>query len=62
MAASDPSPPSRPPQRGGGIFIALGLIGGAVGGVAAGQPSVGLLTGLGAGVLASIMLAVRDRR
>ena len=54
-------PVSRPPHRGGGIFIALGLVLGAVGGVLAGQPSIGLFTGLGLGVLATIVLAVRDR-
>jgi uncharacterized membrane protein YhhN len=55
-------PVSRPPQRGGGIFIALGLVLGAVGGVLAHQPSLGLLAGLGVGVIAAIVLAVRDRR
>lgn len=56
------SPLSRPPQRGGGVFVALGLIGGAIAGVIAGQPSIGLLAGLGLGVLAAISLALRDRR
>jgi len=60
--ASPGSPVSRPPQRGGGIFIAFGLVAGAVGGMLAGQPSVGLLAGLGVGLLAAILLAVRDRR
>jgi uncharacterized membrane protein YhhN len=60
--ASPGSPVSRPPHRGGGIFIAFGLVAGAVGGMLAGQPSVGLLAGLGVGLLAAILLAVRDRR
>ncbi|WP_273462938.1 hypothetical protein [Sandarakinorhabdus limnophila] len=60
--ASPGSPVSRPPKRGGGIFIAFGLVAGAVGGMLAGQPSVGLLAGLGVGLLAAILLAVRDRR
>lgn len=55
-------PVSRPPQRGGGIFIALGLVLGAIGGVIAHQPSLGLLAGLGLGVLAAIAMALRDRR
>jgi hypothetical protein len=53
---------SRPPQRGGGVFIAGGLVLGAVGGIIAGQPSAGLAAGLGLGVLATIVLAVADRR
>lgn len=44
------------------MFVAFGLIGGAVAGVLAGQPSLGLLAGLGLGVLAAIILALRDRR
>jgi hypothetical protein len=63
LGMADPvSPLSRPPQRGGGVFVALGLIGGAIAGVIAGQPSIGLLAGLGLGVLAAISLALRDRR
>jgi phage-related minor tail protein len=60
--ASPGSPVSRPPQRGGGIFIAFGLVAGAIGGMVAGEPSMGLLAGLGIGVSAAILLAVRDRR
>jgi uncharacterized membrane protein YhhN len=53
---------SRPPQRGGGIFIAAGLVLGTVGGAVAGQPSLGFLAGLGLGVAAAIVLAFADRR
>jgi hypothetical protein len=53
---------SRPPQRGGGIFIAAGLVLGAVGGAIAGQASLGLLAGLGLGIAAAIVLAIADRR
>ncbi|WP_017669390.1 hypothetical protein [Sandarakinorhabdus sp. AAP62] len=60
--ASPGSPVSRPPQRGGGIFIAFGLVAGAVGGTLVGQPSIGLLAGFGVGVVATILLALRDRR
>jgi uncharacterized membrane protein YhhN len=56
------SPVSRPPQRGGGIFIAFGLVAGTIGGMLVGQPSIGLLTGLGVGLVATILLALRDRR
>lgn len=44
------------------MFIAFGLILGAVGGVFAGQPSLGLGIGLGLGLLATIALALADRR
>ncbi|MEI6486921.1 MAG: hypothetical protein WCO11_11720 [Sphingomonadales bacterium] len=60
---ADPvSPLSRPPQRGGGVFVAFGLIGGAIAGVIVGQPSLGLLAGLGLGVAAAILIALADRR
>lgn len=62
MANPVPPPVSRPPQRGGGVFIALGLVLGAIAGIMAGQPSIGLLGGLGVGVAAAIALALRDRR
>ena len=62
LAMSQNSPRSRPPQRGGGIFIAGGLVLGVIGGTIAGQPSLGLLAGFGLGVGAAILLAVADRR
>lgn len=62
MADPVPSPRSRPPQRGGGVFIALGLVLGAIVGVALGQPSIGLIAGFGSGVALAVLLALRDRR
>ncbi|WP_353200671.1 hypothetical protein [Sandarakinorhabdus sp.] len=60
---SDPPPPSvRPPQRGGGVFIALGLVLGAGFGMAAGEPSLGLMVGLGLGMLLAFGLAMLDKR
>ena len=60
---SDRLPPSvRPPQRGGGVFIALGLVLGAGFGMAAGEPSLGLMVGLGAGMVLAFGLAVLDKR
>jgi uncharacterized membrane protein len=53
---------SRPPQRGGGIFIAAGVVLGSVGGAIIGQPSLGFLAGLGLGIAAAILLAFADRR
>lgn len=43
--------PGRKPQRAGGALLAAAILIGAVAGVAAGQPSVGFLAGLGAGLL-----------
>lgn len=52
-------PPASPPS--GGLFIALGAIGGTAVGLFSGEPSIGLLIGLGAGVAAAIILWVRTR-
>lgn len=46
----------------GGGLIAAGSIIGTFGGAAVGQPSAGLLAGLGAGALAAILVWLRDRR
>ncbi len=62
LAMVDSKSRSRPPQRGGGVFIAGGLVLGAVGGILAGQPSIGLAAGLGLGILSAIVLALADRR
>lgn len=62
MESPAPPPVSRPPQRGGGILIALGLILGAGIGAAFGQPSQGLIIGLGVGVVLAIALWLADRR
>jgi hypothetical protein len=57
---TSPSPaPASPPS--GGLFIALGAIGGTVVGLFAGQPSIGLLVGLAAGVAAAVVLWLRSR-
>lgn len=62
VMASDPRPNRSRPRRGGGIFIAAGLVLGAVAGVVLGQPSLGLVGGLALGVAAAVALAVADRR
>ncbi|MFZ4381615.1 MAG: hypothetical protein ACOYO0_06585 [Sandarakinorhabdus sp.] len=62
-AKSDPPPSSfRPPRRGGGVFIALGLVLGAGFGLAAGEPSLGLMVGLAAGMVLAFGMAVLDKR
>lgn len=60
MSANPPE--SRPPQRAGGCLIAAGLIIGPIVGLAFGQVSIGLIGGLVIGVIAAIVMAVRDRR
>lgn len=62
MNAKSPRSSSRPPQRGGGILIALGLLLGAGVGAAMGQPSQGLIIGFGVGVVLAIALVLADRR
>lgn len=56
--------PSSPPRStvAGGFPIAAGAIGGTVLGVAYGQPTAGLLIGLGAGVAAAVAIWLIDRR
>ncbi|WP_321325922.1 hypothetical protein [uncultured Parasphingorhabdus sp.] len=48
-------------RSGGGIFIAIGAIAGAVVGGFMGQPSAGLLTGLALGVLAALLIWWKGR-
>ncbi|NJM50451.1 MAG: hypothetical protein HC843_05815 [Sphingomonadales bacterium] len=43
-------------KRAGGIFIAAGLLGGAIIGIAMGQPSIGMVVGLAAGTLAALLV------
>jgi uncharacterized membrane protein len=62
MNSQLPRSSGRPPQRGGGILIALGLVLGAGIGTALGQPSQGLIIGFAVGVLLAIGLVLADRR
>ena len=45
----------------GGIFIAIGLLGGAIIGTLKGQSSIGMVTGLGLGILAAVLVWLYDR-
>jgi hypothetical protein len=54
--------PSRRFTRAGGCLLALSLIAGVAGGAYAGQPSIGFLAGLGAGLLLSVLVWLFDRR
>ncbi len=57
------STPNRP-RLAGGIFIAIGMLGGAILGIIAGQPSAGMVAGLivGAVIAISVWLFDRNRR
>ena len=48
-------------RNGGGIFIAIGTVGGAIVGGLMGQPSVGLLAGLALGAAAALLIWWRGR-
>ncbi len=48
--------------RGGGAIIALLALAGVIGGGLLGQPSAGLLAGLGLGAALAVLLWLRDRR
>ncbi|OYQ25013.1 hypothetical protein CHU93_14340 [Sandarakinorhabdus cyanobacteriorum] len=62
MDSQSPRSSARPPQRGGGILIALGLVLGAGIGTALGQPSQGLIIGFAVGGALAIALLFADRR
>jgi len=49
-------------QRGGGILVAIGLLLGSVFGVMRGEPSLGLIGGLVAGLIAAALLTLWDSR
>ena len=46
----------------GGIFLTLGILAGAVAGVATGNPMRGVLIGTGLGIAAAVLLWLLDRR
>lgn len=52
----------RKDPTGAGAIIAFLILGGAITGGLMGQPSIGLLTGVGAGIVIALLLWLRDRR
>ncbi len=51
-----------PPRLAGGIFIALGLLIGAIIGVAMDQPSAGAVIGMTIGTVIAVAIWVMDRK
>ncbi|MGV3769061.1 MAG: hypothetical protein ACO1NM_03410 [Sphingobium phenoxybenzoativorans] len=56
MTTQKPKPPT-----GAGAIIAFLVLAGTIGGGFLGQPTIGLLGGLGAGVLIALILWLRER-
>jgi hypothetical protein len=50
------------PRMAGGIFIFLGLMIGAIAGVALGEPSLGMITGFGIGVALAVIVWLVDSK
>lgn len=50
------------PRLAGGIFIAFGLLAGAIGGVAMNQPSAGMIIGFGVGSAVALLVWLFDRK
>ncbi|MDB5691192.1 MAG: hypothetical protein JWO81_255 [Alphaproteobacteria bacterium] len=46
----------------GGAVLAIAIIAGAVAGTMVGQPSIGFLVGMGAGILLALLIWLNDRR
>jgi hypothetical protein len=53
---------STPAPRSAGCLLALAVIGGAVIGALTGEPSLGIVIGLGVGAAATVLLWLIDRR
>jgi hypothetical protein len=47
---------------GGGIFIAIGMLGGAIIGVFMGEPSIGMVAGLATGIAIAGLIWIIDRK
>lgn len=48
--------------RSGGIFLTIGILAGAIWGVAVGDPMKGVLIGTGLGIAAALLVWLLDRR
>jgi UDP-N-acetylmuramyl pentapeptide phosphotransferase/UDP-N-acetylglucosamine-1-phosphate transferase len=52
----------RPEPRAGGVILALAILAGALIGVACRQASIGVVAGTGIGIVAALIIWLRDRR
>lgn len=50
------------PRLAGGIFIALGLLIGVIGGIAMNEPSAGMVVGLAIGSAIAVIIWLSDRK
>lgn len=59
-----PAPPARPTPApaSGGVLVAIGMLAGAGVGFAIGQATPGFLVGTALGIVAALLVWVRDRR
>jgi gas vesicle protein len=55
-------PANSQPRVAGGIFVALGLLLGAIVGVAVDQPSAGMIIGMGIGAVIAVVVWLFDRK
>ncbi len=62
MTSTDKPAANDRPRMAGGIFIFLGLLIGAIAGVALGQPSLGMITGFAIGIMLAILVWLVDRQ
>ncbi|MEP7348559.1 MAG: hypothetical protein ABI668_01255 [Sphingorhabdus sp.] len=53
---------NKAPRFAGGIFIAVGMLGGAIVGVAMDQPSAGMVIGLGLGIAVAAIIWLIDSK
>lgn len=54
--------PTPSKSQAGGFLLAMSIIAGAIGGLVAGQPSIGLLAGIATGVALAVLIWLKDRR
>jgi hypothetical protein len=50
------------PRLAGGIFVAIGLLVGAIAGIAMDQPSAGMIIGFGVGAAIAVLVWLFDRK
>lgn len=55
------SDPTSPKRSAGGVFIAFGIIAGAIIGGVLGQPSIGLIAGLALGCAIALLIWLKER-